>query len=102
MATGKSTAGQNAGGAHGENRDMASSADFHRRFARTAFPEKPSGAYLDTASIGLVPTTVRTAVAECYEALGAGVRGMQRTHAAGGRRPPYVSPSPEHHASTRT
>ncbi|WP_326778924.1 aminotransferase class V-fold PLP-dependent enzyme [Streptomyces sp. NBC_01445] len=60
---------------------MTSSTDSYQRFVRTAFPEKPPGSYLDTASIGLVPMAVRTAVAECYEALGAGVRGMQHTRA---------------------
>lgn len=39
------------------------------------FAAKPSGAYLDTASIGLVPTPVATAVADCYRELARGVRG---------------------------
>ncbi|MFJ7215032.1 aminotransferase class V-fold PLP-dependent enzyme [Amycolatopsis sp. NPDC098790] len=42
------------------------------------FPEKPAVAYLDTASIGLVPDAVRESVADCYRALGAGTRGMAR------------------------
>lgn len=42
---------------------------------RERFPEKPPGAYLDTASIGLVPRDVAVAVASCYEALGSGTRG---------------------------
>ncbi|BBC30995.1 hypothetical protein SGFS_022890 [Streptomyces graminofaciens] len=61
---------------------MTLSADSHRRFVQEAFPEKPSCAYLDTASVGLVPEAVRTAVGACYEALGAGVRGMARTRSA--------------------
>ena len=42
---------------------------------RERFPEKPPGAYLDTAAIGLVPRDVAVAVASCYEALGSGTRG---------------------------
>ncbi|MBP2329243.1 selenocysteine lyase/cysteine desulfurase [Kibdelosporangium banguiense] len=42
------------------------------------FPGKPSGSYLDTASIGLVPEPVARAVTECYEALGLGIRGASR------------------------
>jgi cysteine desulfurase / selenocysteine lyase len=45
---------------------------------REHFPSKPAGAYLDTASIGLVPTEVAAAVAECYAALGAGTSGSAR------------------------
>ncbi|HEY7848612.1 MAG TPA: hypothetical protein VIC27_01045, partial [Ktedonobacterales bacterium] len=45
---------------------------------RDRFPNKPSGAYLDTASIGLVPTEVAAAVASCYEALGGGIRNSAR------------------------
>ena len=48
------------------------------RLAREHFSNKPSGAYLDTASIGLVPTEVAVAVAECYEALGEGTSGAMR------------------------
>ncbi|WP_328983109.1 aminotransferase class V-fold PLP-dependent enzyme [Streptomyces mirabilis] len=47
-----------------------------------AFPGRGRAAYLDTASIGLVPTQAGAAAARCYEALGAGVRGMARTRAA--------------------
>ncbi|GAA1749203.1 aminotransferase class V-fold PLP-dependent enzyme [Nonomuraea bangladeshensis] len=42
------------------------------------FPGRPDGPYLDTASIGLVPAAVARAVQDCYDALGAGVRGMSR------------------------
>ncbi len=45
---------------------------------REHFPDKPSGAYLDTASIGLVPREVASAVAGCYEALGGGTRNSAR------------------------
>jgi cysteine desulfurase / selenocysteine lyase len=48
------------------------------RLVREHFPNKPSGAYLDTASIGLVPTDVAAAVAECYATLGAGTGGSLR------------------------
>lgn len=41
------------------------------------FPAKPAG-YLDTASIGLVPAAVGTAVTDAYEALGMGTRGGAR------------------------
>lgn len=41
------------------------------------FPGQPTG-YLDTASIGLVPTEVGRAVASCYRALGDGTRGSAR------------------------
>lgn len=44
-----------------------------------AFFDEPQGAYLDTASIGLVPSAVPGAVAACYDALGRGVHGMQAT-----------------------
>ncbi|MGI5441712.1 aminotransferase class V-fold PLP-dependent enzyme [Streptomyces shenzhenensis] len=43
------------------------------------FPGAGDRVYLDTASIGLVPTVVGPAVAGCYDALGSGVRGMSRT-----------------------
>lgn len=42
------------------------------------FPAKPSGAYLDTASIGLVPAPVGAAVTACYQALGRGIRGSSQ------------------------
>ena len=48
------------------------------RVARERFPNKPPGAYLDTAAIGLVPRDVASAVASCYEALGEGTRGSPR------------------------
>ena len=42
---------------------------------RERFPQKPPGAYLDTAAIGLVPRDVAVAVASCYEALASGTHG---------------------------
>ncbi len=48
---------------------------------RERFPNKPPGAYLDTASIGLVPRDVAVAVASCYEALGSGTAGSARWRA---------------------
>ncbi|MFF3501107.1 aminotransferase class V-fold PLP-dependent enzyme [Streptomyces sp. NPDC003247] len=44
-----------------------------------AVPGRPGIAYLDTASIGLVPANVGAAVADCYRALGGGVLGMAAT-----------------------
>jgi selenocysteine lyase/cysteine desulfurase len=44
-------------------------------FTRERFPNKPAGAYLDNASIGLVPKDVFDAIASCYAALGSGVCG---------------------------
>lgn len=52
---------------------------------RDSFPNKPAGAYLDTAAIGLVPREVAAAVSECYEALGGGTRGSARWHAVAER-----------------
>lgn len=54
----------------------------HADFVAQKFPAKPPGSYLDTASIGLVPDAVRTAVADCYAALGAGATGMTRNRSA--------------------
>jgi selenocysteine lyase/cysteine desulfurase len=45
------------------------------------FPRKPAGAYLDTASVGLVPKAVAAAVADCYDTLGSGICGSERWHA---------------------
>lgn len=46
------------------------------------FPGRPGAAYFDTASIGLVPKEVSSAVADCYRALGAGTRGMATVRTA--------------------
>lgn len=54
----------------------------HADFVAQKFPAKPPGSYLDTASIGLVPDAVCTAVADCYAALGAGVTEMTRNRSA--------------------
>lgn len=48
------------------------------RLVREHFPDKPAGCYLDTASIGLVPTCVGPAVADCYHALALGTGGSAR------------------------
>jgi cysteine desulfurase / selenocysteine lyase len=61
---------------------MTPSTDPCTDFTQTSFPLKPPVAYLDTASIGLVPREVRAAVADCYNALGAGTQGMARTRSA--------------------
>ncbi|WP_406502862.1 aminotransferase class V-fold PLP-dependent enzyme [Streptomyces sp. NBC_01602] len=50
--------------------------------AWTSFPGLSGPAYLDTASIGLLPREVGTAVAACYDALGSGLPGLARTRSA--------------------
>lgn len=61
---------------------MLSPTHFDDHIAPDCFPAKPAAAYLDTASIGLVPREVGIAVTDCYQALGAGTTGMDRTRGA--------------------
>jgi len=60
--------------------DLVPSSRWTAAVARS-FRQKPAGAYLDTASIGLVPDEVSSGAVDCFTALGAGTRGAVRWRA---------------------
>ncbi|MGC0367215.1 cysteine desulfurase/selenocysteine lyase [Rhodococcus sp. 27YEA15] len=62
---------------------MSDSPRSDSEFIARHFPLKPTGAYLDTGAIGLVPVGVGEALARCAQALGVGTLGSSSWEASG-------------------